>query len=378
MFFTVEGEHVHPIPSLVIDGGDCAGKSTGLSHVRDHLANLGYTVLICPEAATSLIEGGIIPGKTVTNELFQELVFRKILSNEATAMNEAMGLRGTKPILICDRGLMGILAYTSPKHFRKLCKKFRGNITKFRDRRYTAVMHLRTAALGAEAFYTYENNPARIKRTLEEARQLDERTLHAWVGHPHLRVIPNKPGATFESKIDDLCREICHVLGEPAPLEIERKFLVEIPNWSMLPHFARVAIVQHYLAKNKDGVRRRIRARGQRGSWLYTETTKQKISAITRVEKERMISKAEYEHLRRTQRDHTRMAIRKSRHCFVWEHQYFELDVFAQPILPYGLLEIELTYEEQKISLPPFLNILREVSDDPRWQNSALARRNAT
>jgi CYTH domain-containing protein/predicted ATPase len=369
---------MHQIPSFVITGGPCAGKSTGLSRLRDHLANLGYTVLICPEAATSLLGSGIIPGKTVSNELFQELIFKKILSNEAICMKAAKSLRGAKPIIICDRGIMDGLAYTNPEHFQELCAKFRGDITMFRDKRYRAVMHLRTAALGAEDFYSLENNETRTE-TPKEARALDERTLHAWVGQPHLRVIPNKLGETFDTKIDHLIEEICHVLGEPVPLEIERKFLVEIPDWNALPHsfphFERIAIVQHYLAKDKDGVKRRIRARGQNGSWFYTETTKRKITDITRIETERIISEREYKHLSATALDPTRMTIRKYRHCFVWKHQYFELDVFEKPALTHALLEIELTHETQKVCLPPFLSILREVSDDPLWGNSTIAKR---
>lgn len=366
---------MNQIPSLVITGGDCAGKSTGLSRLRNHLSNLGYTVFICPEAATNLIDSGITPGGTVSHEFFQELVFKRVLTNEALSMKAAKSLRAAKPIVICDRGLMDGLAYTNPHHFDALTKKFHGDITKFRDKRYRAVMHLRTAALGAEEFYTYENNPARIKRTLEEARALDERTLHAWVGHPHLRVIPNKPDGTFDAKIDHLIEEICHVLGEPVPLEIERKFLVKIPDWSTLPHFERITIVQHYLAPNKTGIKRRIRARGQHGSWFYTETTKQKVGGITRIETERIISLREYRYLCATALDETRKVIRKYRHCFVWNHQYFELDVFEKPSLRQALLEIELTREAQEVCLPPFLKVIKEVSDDPRWTNSALARR---
>jgi hypothetical protein len=39
------------------------------------------------------------------------------------------------------------------------------------------------------------------------------------------------------------------------------------------------------------------------------------------------------------------------------------------------LLEIELTHEGQMILLPPFLKVLREVSDEPQWTNSAIAKR---
>jgi len=363
------------IPSFVITGGDCAGKSTGLSRIRDHLATLGYTVLIAPEAATSLIGSGIIPGKIVPNELFQELIFRRVISNEKLCMRVAKSLRKTKPIILCDRGLMDGLAYTTPEHFAKLCRKFRGDVTRFRDARYLAVMHLRTAALGAEEHYTYENNPARFARTLDEVRRLDECTMNAWVGHPHLRVIPNKRGNTFDDKINHLIKEICHVLGEPVPLEIERKFLVEMPDLSMFPHFARIEIIQDYLTERQEGVGRRIRARGQSSSWVFTETAKQKLSGLARSEIERTISEEDYRYLRTYERDPKRATIRKQRNCFVWEHQYFELDVFQQPALPHALLEIELTHEGQTVVLPPFLKIIREVSNDPKWQNSAIAKR---
>ena len=367
---------MHQIPSFVITGGPCAGKSTGLALMREHLTNLGYTVLISPEAATSLIGSGIIPGKTVSGELFQELVFKKILADESACLKAAKNSRLKKPVILCDRGLMDGLAYTTSAHFQALCKMFRGDITKFRDKRYRAVMHLRTAALGAEEFYSLENNSARTE-TPKEARALDERTLRAWVGHPHLRVIANKPSTSFESKICDLRKEICHVLGEPVPLEIERKYLVEIPDWSKLPHFERVSIEQHYLIRGKDGAKRRIRARGQKGSWLYTETTKRKITEVSRIETERILSSREYHYLRATALDPMCMPIMKFRHCFVWKHQYFELDVFNKPILPHALLEIELTDEAQKVHLPPFLKILKEVTTNPLWANSAIARHGA-
>jgi hypothetical protein len=54
-----------------------------------------------------------------------------------------------------------------------------------RDQRYTAVLHLVTAANGAEPFYTLENNETRLE-SAEEARRLDDRVLRAWVGHPRL------------------------------------------------------------------------------------------------------------------------------------------------------------------------------------------------
>ena len=54
------------------------------------------------------------------------------------------------------------------------------------------------------------------------------------------------------------------------------------------------------------------------------------------------------------------------------ENQYFEIDVF-----PFwqdrAICEIELSYEEQPVALPKELKVLKEVTDDLAYRNSALA-----
>lgn len=59
-----------------------------------------------------------------------------------------------------------------------------------RDKRYNAVIHLVTAADGAETFYSTETNTTRLE-TLEEARELDVKLQRAWVGHPKLMIFDN-------------------------------------------------------------------------------------------------------------------------------------------------------------------------------------------
>lgn len=70
-----------------------------------------------------------------------------------------------------------------------------------RDRRYDRVIFLSSAANGAEDFYSLDNNVARSEG-IEVARSLDKKTLEGWTGHPHLTVIANVKGETFNQKID--------------------------------------------------------------------------------------------------------------------------------------------------------------------------------
>lgn len=68
--------------------------------------------------------------------------------------------------------------------------------------------------------------------------------------------------------------------------------------------------------------------------------------------------------------------IHKLRRCFVWDNRYLELDTFVEPPLPHHLLEIEDAAADEGIVFPPFLKVIREVTDDPEWYNANIAKKN--
>ena len=104
-----------------------------------------------------------------------------------------------KTVIICDRGVMDGKAYTSQQCWQALLDETAWSTIQLRDRRYEAVVHLVTAANGAEKFYTGDNNQARYE-TVEEAKALDNKLINAWVGHPHFTIIENNSNG-FENKI---------------------------------------------------------------------------------------------------------------------------------------------------------------------------------
>jgi CYTH domain-containing protein len=228
------------------------------------------------------------------------------------------------------------------------------------------VIFLRTAALGAEEFYTCDNNQAR-KETAAQAREMDQRTLETWIGHPHLRVIENGPGG-FEEKKRNTLAAVCGVLGIPEPLEIERKFLIKRPNFKNFPvKTVAVPITQYYL---KSGSR--IRARGRSGRCTYYYTIKKEVRPYVRVELERQITEKEFLSLlnRVDRRFHPVVKIRR---CFEWCGQYFELDAISSPKKLY-LLERELGSEDERVVLPPFVTVIREVTTEKEYSNQQIAR----
>ena len=68
-----------------------------------------------------------------------------------------------KTVIICDRGVMDGSAYTEEKVWQALLDETAWNTIQLRDRRYEAIIHMVTAADGAEEFYTGENNEARYE-----------------------------------------------------------------------------------------------------------------------------------------------------------------------------------------------------------------------
>ena len=136
------------------------------------------------------------------------------------------------------------------------------------------------------------------------------------------------------------------------PLEIERKFLIEMPERAVLDRCpTRWEIWQTYLLA-PPGISARVRRRvGETEQFFHTEKLRR--TDRTCVEREREITRAEYEMLLR-QQDPDRVTIHKERDC-----------------LP--VMEVELQREDQGFTVPRGLRVLREVSGDWRLKNAALA-----
>lgn len=354
------------IEKIVITGGPCAGKSTALSKIQSELSQLGYLVLFVPETATELITSGINP---VNDKDFQKHLLALQIEKEAIAVKAAKSIGAEKMLIVCDRGLLDAKAYMTQTEYDEMLKETPYTELELRDS-YGAVFHLVTAANGAREFYTLANNNARSESP-EQAVNIDQKIIGAWTGHPHFRVIDNS--TDFDDKIKRLLHEITAFLGEPEPFEIERKFLIEYPNieWlESLPNCQQVEIIQTYLKSNEDEVR--IRQRGLNGSYIYTKTIKKKISNVKRMEIEKRLSKDEYLRLL-MDADTTKHQIRKTRYCLTYNNCYLELDVY-----PFwtdkAILEIELSNENDEISIPDEIKVIKEVTDDENFKNASLAK----
>lgn len=154
-------------------------------------------------------------------------------------------------------------------------------------------------------------------------------------------------------------------------LEREKKFLIELPSESVLGAAEKRSITQSYL-EPEDGfdtvrVRRSVDAAGR---VRHTYTLKRFVGGFTREESEREIGIDEYEKLKRG----AVYEISKDRYVLPFGGHVLEIDVF-----PFWndkcILEIELGDENEEYSLPDFIRVIEDVTEDGEYTNASLAAR---
>ena len=277
------------ITKIVLTGGPCAGKTTAMARIIEHFSSLGFQVFAIPEVPTMFSSAGV-NYLTQNKSLFFEA--EKSTLNIQLALEDhfaKMAAECSKPVLIvCDRGTMDISAYVAPEVWQALTEEMGTNTVTLRDARYEAILHMVTAAAGAEQFYTNENNKFRSE-DVEMARELDRKVLSAWTGHPHLRVISNH--MDFDDKLRQVLNEISTVLGVPNPIEQERKYIVKVID--DIPDYTESEITQTYLL-SEPGTEMRVRKRGWQGSYVYFQTIKKTVSSDKQIETERRITAQQY------------------------------------------------------------------------------------
>ena len=362
------------IKRIVLTGGPCAGKTTALVRVIEHFNNLGFKVFCIPEVPTiySLAGWNYL---TPNRQLYFEGE-RAILETQLTLEDHFQRLAAvcTKPVLIvCDRGALDISAYMAPDEWESITREAGTNANALRER-YDAVLHLVSAADGAEQYYTTATNATRYEKADEEglriARELDKKVIRAWTGHPHLRVINNHDD--FECKMLRVIREISNVLGLPQPVTEERKYIVKVVG--PLPDTIDSDIVQTYLV-SEPGTEARLRRRSwNSGKVVNIHTTKKRTPDNQEIETERQVENALYESLL-GQADPYRNTVRKRRQSFIWRGQYFELDTYHGPLEGLVILETKGIADQEDVNVPPFISVVQEVTGNHDYYNHTLALR---
>lgn len=352
---------------IALTGGPCAGKTTALAKIVETYSDLGYLVYALPEVPT-IFANASINFATPDRQYFyniEKAVLKFQLQMEDTFL--ALAQSASKPvIIISDRGTMDISAYMDPAIWQAMLDELGLSEVKLRDARYDAVIHMVTAAIGAEQFYTTENNSARYE-SVEEARAVDGRILKAWTGHPQLQIVENN--VDFGVKIAQVLSAIHRTAGIDDSLHIEqerRKLRVRLTG--EIPYGVETEIHQVYTTSG-DGASVRLRKRGLSGNYVYFLSQKDASAQASgqSIIVERQISPDEY--LNRMNQIAASSIVQSHhllRKSFIWAGQYFELDEVQGTTESQTLLEVKVP-KGQEPKIPPFISVLEDVSLDPNY-----------
>jgi CYTH domain-containing protein len=268
---------------------------------------------------------------------------------------------------------MDISAYMAPETWEEITRAV-GTSTPELRQRYDAVLHLVSAADGAEQFYTTANNKSRNESNDEEglriARGLDKKVIKAWTGHPHLRVINNDED--FERKMNRVLKEISDVLSLPQPIVDERKYIVDVID--EVPEDCTISEITQCYLQGKPDSEIRLRRREWNGKIVNVHTTRKRISATEEIVTERQINNSLYE-MMLALADPERMPIHKLRKSFIWKGQYFELDFYKDQLDGLVILETKGITEHKSVKFPPFIQVKEDITCSTKYYNYNLAKK---
>jgi CYTH domain-containing protein/predicted ATPase len=364
------------IKVVAITGGPCGGKSTFLSMAIALLVKYNFKVIVIPEMAREFISAGVTPWDPAwkTSKDFQKHVFLAILEKEARyfqALHD-MNLEGRQVVFLCDRGTVDGIAYVGEAPYKEMLSELGVSFADVLDR-YDGVLHLVTAAKGAEKFYV--NDEVR-KETPEEARIIDEKTFAAWQKHQHHKFVDNS--TDFPTKINRALLALRRILAMPDQAqEIEKKFRVRGFSPSVIPPGTpSYEITQVYLDRqDRPGIECRVRMKMTDGdcSYAYTEKTPTATAGV-RGESEEKITESRFRELCTAYSHPNWKPIKKTRYKIRFDNYTMELDVYRGELAGLVIVEVEFpSVEEMNAFVPPPRFNLIDVTSDKRYSNKSLS-----
>jgi len=371
---------------ICFTGGPCGGKTTSLNYISQKLRDLGYAVLIVPEAPTIIACGGglinIQKMDAATLIRFQNTVVRFVIDMEDD-FSRIAEITGKPSLLLCDRGSLDPRAYMTPVTWQSLLDDNEWNVSDLRDNRYHGVLHLVSVADGASEHYSIENNAARYENTVELATSVDINTRNAWIGHHSFLIIDNSAPGGWEGKLKRVDDAVMHFIGK-LEQNFYKKYLIkkgkstypEIPEDIRSEEFD---LEDTFLFNNIPHFEEKITKRSQKGALFFSHFTRNRVYKSKKNEDvdegrdfNRIIAAGEYQLLKERQ-DDTRITLTKHRQYFIWERTNLFIDTFTNAG-DFSILYVEYNRDLKTLRLPETIEIVKEVTSHNDYSSFALAK----
>ena len=112
---------------------------------------------------------------------------------------------------------------------------------------------------------------------------------------------------------------------------------------------------------------------GKNDSYTYSHEMRFQLKG-EKIQKKRQITAREYIQLLDS-RDANKREVKKTKQCFIYESKYFMVETFLNTEPFPSILRVETTAQNSGKKLPPFLNVVREVTGEKSYETWFMANK---
>jgi len=369
------------IKVVCLTGGPCAGKTTALATLSEKLRERGIRVFTIPECCTMIFGNGVsidTPRMTREDNMKFQTTLSRFIMNQEDRFIELAEIGNTPTVILCDRGVIDNKAYIDLQSWNEIMEKNGWDESQIRNERYDLVIHMVTAADGAEKYYM-QNNEARYESP-EEAREKDRKTREAWEGHPRLFVVDNN-FSTFEEKVQKVSSIVIDFLGLKSPIKPTKKYiLAEKGSIPSLPDGIKVEksfIEETYLLSEEKNTEIKLVKKGFKDNFFYQIQLEYSEEGKKPVALRNYISVREYNALYET-RDHSRTKVKRLRQIFLWKEVALKLDTILNIKGGFSILSVNANVNINELGISKLFPLEREITDPKEISSSELSKQKKT
>lgn len=289
-------------------------------------------------------------------------------------------LQSKDVLIVCDRGACDTFAYCSKEVQKAVLEKEGWTLDFLNHHRYDKIIHMVTAANGAEEFYGLENEAR--SENVSQGIALDRNIQDVWFTNPRYVIVDNSDDG-FQKKISRVFNEIGDLISLPTE-KFVRKFLLKgIFHENKFPEkvfFAPYIETIHYLSQNDKSLISYLRKREYVKSAKVILTLKTRhINEVLekRIETGRQLDQKVYNEFL-NQQDLSKKELKKECFYFRMEHQtsvsIYKIETFVLEKESFSILHLTSNSIGKEQKFPEFLEVLKEVTNDSRFFTHKIAK----
>jgi len=371
--------NVKKLFKICVTGGPCSGRTTAISRLKERFAD-DFVVYTVPDVIAMAQSAGCEPTTEALHLPLARIARKKIqLQMDLESFYENIAVSNPKNVVIITNG--GVCDHfigLTEADKKEILEQFGWNQSYLSHERYNLVLHLVTAAAGAEEFFVGLDGAPR-KESVEEARALDQQVMAQWDSHPCLVVIDNS-SVGFNGKINKAIEKVSQFFGLKSMIEPKKYLLKDLDVSAVASTFkAHLSTekIDYLVTDNADTVEwvvERVLAEDKFPvftvitRWISPDDAK-------KVEKRRIIGERAYRNMLKMKNPefHT---VNKTILSFIVNAKNHTVHTFSAESLAIGEKKITwLRSEASKECIPEALrsDIVKDITDDPAFFTFKLA-----